>query len=185
MNRESKILKDFHQQGILIMGFLGGIAFAGLVLVISAKTTLESPQASQTVISNGFKSADQYFNVLLVLLAIISVLSFYGSFAMLQVGSGRVSGKGETFFDWLALACMLGTMFGLMLLLYYLLLPFTVDGARDLLGVELGLGLIVLIGLGVSSKWPKGKPKKQHPKRKGNDNRLPPPDEKSREKAVK
>jgi hypothetical protein len=72
--------KRLFEQILLAMGFLGAIAFAGLVLV------LQAPHNFQT--SVGGMSKETYFTLLITLLGLISFFSIFGSLALAFTAGG-------------------------------------------------------------------------------------------------
>jgi hypothetical protein len=101
------------------MSFLGGFSFAGLVLVIGAKDTFDSTDVM------GF-TADAYFQLLLLVLGLVSSITLIGSIAMARVGAGsRFTDRLAGF----AIYCYVGTVMGFILALFLILARFSPDDA--------------------------------------------------------
>lgn len=96
MKREAEVeegnrkTRDFHAQSILVVGFLGGIAVAAMLLVIQAKSTFAVPN-----IVFGFRlGADAYFHFIISLLALDTIIFAFSGFAMIFTASGMLKDKG-------------------------------------------------------------------------------------------
>jgi len=135
--------KEYHQNGLLVSGFLGGLAFTALVLVLQASKSFSVPN---TLLGIGGES---YFEILTASLACISFLSIVASFAMLHVASYIESENSP-----IALfgeICFVATLMGFAYVLPLLLLPFTTLGSI----VVLSLDMILLITFFVLRRLPR------------------------------
>jgi len=123
--------RTFFQQVLPVMGFLGGVAFAGLVFILSVPERFQVPV--------GFLSASEYFGFLTTVLAISSVLCVFSSLGLASLGAGE---KNLT--KWsqkFSLNCALVGICSFLLALPLLLFPFTFYGAVVISALE-----IVLLG---------------------------------------
>jgi hypothetical protein len=103
---------SFHQQALLTAGFLGGISFTALVLVLQA-------QAEFTPNAWGWLGA-LYFLILISLMGSTSAFFVFASVAMTGLAAGRALKKRDDF----AFICFVLGFFGVIFSLPFLLLPF-------------------------------------------------------------
>jgi hypothetical protein len=80
--------RAFHSNGLLVMGLLGGITFAALVLVLQAHGAF---QPRTIPVSAGH----EIFDALIFALSLTSILCVVGSLAMVLVLSGVVATRGK------------------------------------------------------------------------------------------
>jgi hypothetical protein len=128
------------QQILLVMGFLGAVIFAGLVLVLQSPSPWE--KATQFLIPG--LSDDRYFRVMILLMAATSITSVLGSFAMAVVGAGEPGtvSRGVRAY---AYGCEAISMAGLAIVLPMILHPFTPFGAYLILIFGLVMMVVLLI----------------------------------------
>jgi hypothetical protein len=109
----------FDQQVLAALGFLGGIAFAGLVFILSTPDSFRVPV--------GFLSANQYFGFLTTVLATASVFCIFSAVGLASVGSSE-----PDLTKWsgpFSLICTLVGICALLIAIPLLLFPFTLYGA--------------------------------------------------------
>jgi len=117
-----------------VMGFLGAITFAALTLVLQSRQVFEVPL--------WFLSAEEYFDLLIVLMASVSSACVIGSVAVAAVAGGGFSAEKKMHrLGIFGGVCFLGGLFGFAVILPLMLLPFTVIGG----GIVSVLDLILLI----------------------------------------
>ena len=122
-----------HQQQLLVIGFLGGIAFTALVLVLQQQRTFEVAEGPMTGV--------QYFDLLAILIAVTSCACIFGSFTLTGLAAGKVPSDELRKF---AVICFLIGMVGLLVTLPLLLVIFTRFGATIIVALELILALLFL-----------------------------------------
>jgi len=114
----------FHSHSLNVTGFLGGITFAAMILLMQSKKDIPIP--------SNFPSF--YLEALITATAISSVFFIISSVGMIRVASGEKS-EDETFSKAMSVFAGLG-FFGLMALLPFMILPFLWEGSLIVAGVE-------------------------------------------------
>jgi|SRR5208282_1547054 len=125
-----------HQQQLLLVGFLGGIAFTALVLVLQEQRIFEVAVWPFT--------STEYFDLLIILIAMTSSACIFSSFALTGiVGAVTPSERLRRF----AIACLIIGLCGLLIVLPLLLLIFTKIGAAVIFAFEVVLLVSLLLSL--------------------------------------
>jgi len=150
--KEAKWESPFHQQVLLVNGFLGGIAFTGLILVLT------DPNNFQPAIFKQY--AVIYFYFLIAILAGSSALCVLSSLAEMQIAGGMVLPGSST--EWFGTLTSTFGFMGFGLALPMLIFPFTIVGASVVLLMEATLW--VLLGLIVPRDRKKAKEAHAAPK---------------------
>jgi hypothetical protein len=126
------------QQLITVSAFLGGTSFAALTFI------LQSPDRFKVQV--GIVSGDEYFSLLITLMAAVSSLFVFASLMKMTIAAGWVN--EETVYGKTGLWYFNVGVFGLLIVFPVLLFPFTWFGAMTILVIEL-----VLLGiLGFASR---------------------------------
>ncbi|MDA4127002.1 MAG: hypothetical protein OK452_07345 [Thaumarchaeota archaeon] len=137
-----KSKREIHEQSLSTAGFLGGISFTGLVLVLSSASTFNTPV--------WIIPAEGYFVIVATSLAITSTLFIVASLSMQQVASGTAdidSPKAD-----FAVYCFLLGVLGFLIDLPLLLVPFTTVGAVAVVVVEIILAYSYVTLSGIRRK---------------------------------
>jgi hypothetical protein len=118
-----------HPQALVVMGLFAGFALTVVVVI------LQSPSAFR--VAAGPLTGEAYFETVATWLAAVGSISVFGVLATLELASGLAApGSGS---DRLGYACFLVALFGWMVVLPLLLLPFTRVGAGVEVALEIGL----------------------------------------------
>ena len=144
-----KETRKYHEQIVLVMGFLGSVTFAALVLVIQAKQTFDV----SADFAFWYLPSPEYFEVLVMLLASTGFLMIIGSFA-----SARVVALEEDL-KWLrrfAETCIFLSLLSLLIVLPMLILPVIPYPQNQFVGLLFAIEGLLLFFLGrfTSSKKP-------------------------------
>lgn len=121
---KDKTENTFHSHSLGVTGFLGGIAFAAMILLIQSKNDITLP--------SDFPSF--YLDALITGTAISSVFFIVASVGMIRVAAGEKDEK-DPFSEAMATFASLG-FFGLMILLPLLVWPFLLVGAIFVVIIE-------------------------------------------------
>lgn len=131
--------RNLHQQFTIVIGTIGSIAFAGLVLILQDQSTFKVPWG--TLISG-----DWNFDGLVLLLATVSALSSFSVLASSFVGAGILS------FD--SKLGMFGYITGLVAVITFLLGVEVIVGDITTVGDNIFTGILVALGAGfLVSLW--------------------------------
>ena len=121
------------------MGFLGGISFSALVLVIS------SPKFFIPTSRLGPRVADEYFRVTITDFAVTSALFVFASIGMMQIAGGKV--KAGTLFEFICSALAATGIVFFMGGLILLLAPLTNTGTGIVIVTMLTSFAAIVFGL--------------------------------------
>jgi hypothetical protein len=127
MNAENPTVR-LHQQALLTAGFLGGLSFTALVLVLQA-------QAEFTPSTWG-GWGDLYFGILISLIGSTSAFFIFASFVMMGLAAGWHQGTALKMRDDFALVTFLLGFLGLIIFVPFLLVPFNLVAALVVGAVE-------------------------------------------------
>jgi hypothetical protein len=131
--KEGSSESPFHEQVLLVNGFLGGIAFTGLILVLTDPSTFQPAIFKQWAVI--------YFYVLIAILAGSSALCILASLAEMQLAGGMVlPGSSTELFG--TITSTLGLM-GFGAALTMLIFPFTPTGAGLVFLMEVILWIVL------------------------------------------
>jgi hypothetical protein len=116
---------EYHRQLLLFFGFLGAIAIAALVLVISSPSKFEPALPQQGVPQALWPHLHSYFVVVVFAWSVVAVCSVFGSFATAILGAIR---EGEpltkveralfVYWNFTLAICILALMFAIPLTVY-------------------------------------------------------------------
>ena len=143
--------RSYHEQILLVMGFLGSVEFAGLVFVLQAKSTFDV----SVDLFGWILMSPAYFELLVYLLALASFMSIVGSVASARVVALADDRKLLRYF---AEACMEGGLFCFTFVLPLLVLPdipYPQNGIVAPLFFLEGILLVLLGRVTPSNKRPK------------------------------
>jgi len=132
----------FHAHALNVTGFLGGITFAAMILIIESKDKFVfSPPESLMPLIESIPMKLNYAEQLINLAAISSVLFIVSTVGLIRLAAGEKDTKDKysRFMEYLASA---GFIVLIMILLPALVLPFSLIGAI----VVFIIGIIMLFG---------------------------------------
>lgn len=133
--------RALHQQGLLVMGFFTGFAFTSLVIIIQSPSSFHYPV--------WVLSASEYFQVLVTLIAGIGAVCVIGVLSIMEVAGG-IADVGSPL-DYFGYACFVIVLFGFVVVLPLLLLPFTTIGSAVITMLEAVLLVFYFLSSGEKS----------------------------------
>jgi hypothetical protein len=120
--------KKFYEQAIPVSGFLGGLTFTAMTVLIQSKDKFSSPITIFPLLSL------DYYQILIAAMAVISVLFITSAVGMINIASG-IRSKG-TYVTTMDLLMTLG-FYGLLIFLPMIVIPFSVIGAAIVITIEI------------------------------------------------
>lgn len=140
----------YHEQVIVVSGFIGGITFAGLVFILQSASFAHIAESSGAVIAfmKPFEPRE-YVSGLEVLLGGISFLCTFICIICAYIRSEQIEPEGQKklyeFVDW----CFTFAFVGFMIAIASIIFPFSPAGT----GVLIGFAVAVTIIFGVIYAW--------------------------------
>ena len=111
----------------MVMGFFAGFSITVLVVIMQSPTTFRVPE--------GFLSGEEYFQILISVISSVSVVCIFSLLSAMEVAGGNAQ-RGSNL-DRFGYICFMIGLFGLVVTVPLLLIPYSEAGALIVFVLEL------------------------------------------------